>query len=453
MKNLFNTIYALFLIVIICSTGCSSDDDDDKSSLIEKPTATFEAEGDKFTSTTGEYFILIAKPTPEEKIVNEWYVDGVLEGTSTTLKYKFTTPGTKKVEYHVRNEAGEFIKEFTVEVSDVLIVNLSIGDVNSIDRHQGDELEIIALVSAGVGIKHQWEIDGVIVSTDHILDGFILSENKTYKVKYTAVHSTRTYVKEFTVKILGLPLEVDFTVKDKTQTRLKGKTLDILATVTEGAEGAKHTWKVNGTVVSETSELSYLCAEEGKFEITYDCINAQGDTFSYNWTLNVVVGSFMHDRFENGFREIMYKGGNANAIVEIVSNPLKEGLNVSDNVLKVSKSFVSQQLNVYIKRATPALDITNEIWNKGFDRVRFLYYNPATSGRKVTWKFNGVDPILEITPQPLFGQWSYVDIELTNTQMNSLTQLNLRLNDGTGNSDNDVVYIDDLEFYNSELMK
>lgn len=447
------TIWLLLFAFIVCMTSCSSDSNDETSSFVEKPTATFDAAGDQLTATTGEYFVLTATPTPNEKITNEWYVDDVLESTSTVLKCKFSTPGTKKVRYKVRNEAGEFVKDFTVVVTDVLVVNLSIGDVDQIERRQNEELEVIALVSAGVDIKHKWEVDGVVVSTDHILDGFILSESKTYRVKYTAVHATQTYMKEFTVKILGLPLNVTFSIMDKTVTRLTGKMLEIEATVTEGKDGAKHTWMVDGVTVSETDKLAYECIKEGSYDISYHCVSTAGDTFKYEWKLNVIVGSFMLDRFENGFREAMYKGGPATAVVKVVDNPMKSGLNVSDHVLTVSKSFLSQQLNVYVKRVNPSVDISGEVWNKGFDRVRFLYYNPATVGRMVTWKFNGMDPVLNITPQPEFGKWSYVDIELTNVQMNSLTQLNLRLNDGTGNSENDIVYIDDIEFYNSTLVK
>lgn len=447
------TIYFLLLALAVCMTACGSDSDDESASLTKKPTATFDAASDQLTATTGEYFILTATPTPNEKIVNEWYVDDVLESTSTILKHKFSTPGTKKVRYHVRNEAGEFIKEFTVVVADVLIVNLSIGDVNEINRHQNTELEVIALVAAGSNITHKWEIDGVVVSKDHILDGFILAERKTYHVKYTATHATQTYVKEFDVNILGLPLAVEFSIMDKILTRVQEQKLDIAATVTAGAEGAKHTWKVNDVVVSSSDKLSYECKEEGSFNISYHCVNGVGDTFTYEWTLNVVIGSFMHDRFENGLREAMFKGGPNTAIVEIVDNPLKAGLNTSANVLKVTKSFLSQQLNVYVKRPNSTADISGKVWNKGFDKVRFLYYNPTTVGRMVTWKFNGLDPVLNITPQPVLGQWSYVEIELTNTQMNTITQFNLRLNDGPGTSDNEIVYIDDFEFYNSTLMK
>ncbi len=163
--------------------------------------------------------------------------------------------------------------------------------------------------------------------------------------------------------------------------------------------------------------------------------------------------TFILDNFESGVKDIKFRGGPDAAVVEVVNNPLKSGLNTSDKVLMVTKSFASQQLNIYIRRASnPTVDISDEVWGKNFNRVRFMYYNPITSGRFVSWKYNGQDPTLNITPQPEFGVWSYVDIAVTPNQMDALTSIHLRLNDG-GNSDNDVVYIDNIEFYNAELME
>lgn len=164
--------------------------------------------------------------------------------------------------------------------------------------------------------------------------------------------------------------------------------------------------------------------------------------------------TFILDNFESGVKDIKFRGGNDAAVVDVVDNPLKSGLNTSNKVLKVTKSFASQQLNVYIKRASnPTVDISGDVWGKNFDRVRFMYYNPVASGRSVAWKYNGLDPILNITPQPALGVWSYVDIALTSNQMDALTSMNLRLNDGSGTSENDIVYIDNIEFYNAELME
>ena len=445
-------LFWLILVGVITFLPSCSSDTDNASSLIERLYATFSVESDQLTATTGQEFVLIAYTTPESKVSNKWYIDDVLESTATTLKYKFNTPGTKKVRYIVKNEAGEFSKEFTVKVTDVLVVNLSIGDVSFIERHLNSELEVVALVSAGTDITHQWEVDETVVSNDRILDRFMLTEKKTYKVKYTATNAVGNYVKEFEVRILGLPLDVDFSIKDTEIRRLKGKELEIVATIIDGAEGAVHEWKIGDTTVSSTDVLAYDCNEDGTFEIVYNCKNAAGDKFSRTWKLNVIVGSFMLDDFEKGWKDI-YRGGGNDAVVEIVDNPLKTDLNTSSKVLKVTKSFGSQQLNVYIKRAAnPTVDITADVWSQGFDRVRFMYYNPIVgSSRFVSWKYNGGDPVLTLSPQPLFGVWSYAELDLTTGKVNGLTSMNLRLNDG-GQLD-DIVYVDNIEFYNSDLIK
>lgn len=438
------------LLLVIGMVACKNDSD---NMAIEPPTATFSIEGDVLNSAIGDVFELTAHTQPKENVKSKWYIDGVLESITETLKIEFTTPGTKSIRYVARNVAGEFIKEITVEVADDLKISLSIGDVDEIERFQNDELEVSAMISAGSDVTHKWEVDGTEVGNEQALEGFILKEIKTYHVKYTGSNAIKTYIKEFDVIVLPRPLEVSLSVEEGTINILQKQKLDIEAEVLNGDIGVTHEWKVNGNIVSTTNIFTYNFDNAGIFEVTYKCANSMNETVTKTWTVEVKLAYFLLDNFESGALSINFKGGGSTAVLEVVDNPLVTGLNTSDKVLKLTKSFASQQLNIYIKRASnPTVDISDKIWGKGFDRVRFMYYNTNTTGRFVSWKMNGNDPVLTITPQPEFGVWSYVDISLTTAQMNSLTSLNLRLNDGTGNSD-DIIYIDNVEFYNSEAEK
>lgn len=313
------------LSFIACTVAC---DNDPEAVVYKEPTATFSIESDHLTSTVGDNFELIAYPQPEGKVYSKWFIDDVLEASTATLSYQFTSPGIKKVRYLAKNGAGEFSKEFTVEVNDILKVNLSIGDVSQIELKQFEELKVIALVSAGSNIQHQWEIDGTVVSTERILEGFMLNELKTYHVKYTATNSAGTFVKEFDVKTLDRPLEINFSVMDETIRMTQGNLLEIVANVLYGGAGAVHDWKINGKTVSITNTISNLCTEIGIFEITYKCVNELDETITHSWNLEVTDGTWMVATFEdNSYDDVRFTA--ADKTLSVIENPNKTGMNTS----------------------------------------------------------------------------------------------------------------------------
>lgn len=215
----------------------------------------------------------------------------------------------------------------------------------------------------------------------------------------------------------------------------------IKSTILEGAAFA------NSDYPAEVNSLTGIIRISGT-DVRIDIRNT-------NDVVGIETSSFLLDDFESGVKDIKFKGGSADAVVDVVDNPLKNGLNTSDKVLMVTNSFASQQLNIYIKRAAdPEVDITEYIRGKNFDRIRFKYYN-ENPNRKVMWKYNGAGSQVDITTQPALSEWSYGEIELTNSQMDALTQIHLRLNDtvdgSTENASTDIIYIDDIEFYSSSL--
>lgn len=159
------------------------------------------------------------------------------------------------------------------------------------------------------------------------------------------------------------------------------------------------------------------------------------------------------DDFESGTLHPRFRKGNPAGTLEIIDNPASGGINTSAKVLKVTNNWGSQQVNVDITKNQTGDDAI-DVANKGYDRFRFKYYSEVTEDRKVMWKHNGNGSEVDITVQPTLGAWSYAEIEMTEGEMNSLDMIHLRLNhklDGTNGSTDDIIYIDDLEFYNSSL--
>ena len=366
----------LSLLALVASVvACNNEPE---AVVYKEPVATFSIESDQLTSTVGDNFELTAYPQPEGKVYSKWYIDNVLESSTATLSYQFATPGTKKVRYVAKNGAGEFSKEFTVEVSDILKVNLSIGDVSLIELKQFEELKVIALVSGGSSIAHKWEIDGVVVSTERILEGFMLNELKTYHVKYTATNSAGTFVKEFDVKTLDRPLEITFSNMSTTIRKTQGELLEITANVLYGATGAVHDWKVNGTTVSTTKTLSYQCSENGTFEITYKCVNELNETVTHSWTLEVTDGTWMIATFENNsYDNIRFTA--ADITLSVIENPKKTGINTSNYCFQ---QFIPGNAGT---SGIIWLNFTENI--SAYGGIKFKYYK-YTADRKVQVDMN-----------------------------------------------------------------
>lgn len=449
MKKIKLLPILLFLSVLVFNS-CK---DNDTEELIVKFSETEKT----FDITIGETFVLMADTRPYGKVESEWYVNGELTVSGGKFSYQFPEDGEHTLKYVGKYDGQEISETFIVNVANMLKVSLSIGDETQVVKKLNETLKVSAIVEQGVGIIHKWEVDGVVKSTEAELL-YLLDEVKVHKVKYSAQNNKGTWEKEFDVVVESDEVKIEFSIEENSTIDVDvNEEFEIVATVTQGGVGISHEWKVGDDIKSTTETLKYTPALGGKYTITYTAKNAQGQTLrTAQWLLYVNDGYLMLDDFETGQKvnDKLYKGGASAAVVEVVNNPLSTGSNTSKYVLKVTGSFASQQLNIYINNATQGIDISSDIWGKGFDRIRFKYYN-ANANRKVMWKYNGQGSQVNITTQPVLGQWSYGEIELTQDKMDALVQIHLRLNDvvsGSASVD-DVIYIDDIEFYNSKVYK
>jgi hypothetical protein len=297
------------------------------------PQATFDREQPTISVAVREPVTFKATVTTEGRVTSRWYVDDALEGSALNFSYTFTQPGVYRIKYVASNNAGEFSKEFTVTVSDILNVQLSTGDSTTIKRKQMEELKLMAIIESGANIIHEWKIDGVTVSTEALLHNFMLNEVKNVNVTYTGVNAVGRFTKNLTVEVIERPLEITFSNNDENINLTKGEALNITANVLYGGTGVVHSWKINNSEISNSAILSYTLPETGNFTLSYHAVNVAGEEVNRKWTLYVSSGGFIFANFEDGVKPSNFTTSNSPGLT-VVDNPYKSGINTSSKVLK-----------------------------------------------------------------------------------------------------------------------
>ena len=130
------------------------------------PQVTFPVGESSMTATVGEEVEFRANVEEGDRLTCSWYVGETLEASTPSFTYVFRTPGTFDVRFEARNGAGSVSKTYEVTVSDVLEMYLSVGDSTRIKRLQLDNLKVMAIVTAGSNVQHEWTVDGQQASTE-----------------------------------------------------------------------------------------------------------------------------------------------------------------------------------------------------------------------------------------------------------------------------------------------
>jgi hypothetical protein len=388
------------------------------------PQATFDREQSSISVTVHEPVTLKATVTTEGRVTSRWYVDDALEGSALNFSYIFIQPGVYKIKYVASNNAGEFSKEFTVTVSDILNVQLSTGDSTSIKRKQLEELILMAIVESGANITHEWKIDGQTVSTDALLHNFILSEVKNFNVTYTGVNAVGRVSKSLTVEVIERPLEITFSNNDENINLTKGDVLNITANVLYGGTGVVHSWKINNNEISNFATLSYTLPETGNFALSYHAVNAAGEEVNRTWTLYVSSGGFIFADFENGVKPSNFTTSNSPGLT-VVDNPNKSGINTSSKVLKDAVSGTGSTSGFFDFDLS---QIPNLSQYTGF---RVKIYRIAGNNYFPYIKFGSTgNNIAPVTMPVKFGEWETIEFIFDKS---TYTKHQLRpLSDNTG---------------------
>ena len=137
-------------------------------------------------------------------ISHEWKVDGEVKSDKAYFD-TFDLPEARiyTVAYTGKNAAGTYTKSFEVQAMErPLEINFSNVDA-SISSKQGAIVQIIATVKyGGTGVRHEWKVDGSVVSTDAVFSQAFDGEGP-YTITYHAVNAkNETVDRTWTVTII-----------------------------------------------------------------------------------------------------------------------------------------------------------------------------------------------------------------------------------------------------------
>ena len=302
------------------------------------PAVNFPAESDFLTASVGSKVSIEADITAGDNLTVGWYVDEVLESSSEDFEYVFEYPGSYIVTFKASNGSGSVEKEYTVEIYDVLSISLSTADSLSVERLQGDYLKVMAIVESGVGVSHQWSVDGVVLSQDAYFDIFLIPEVGTYTVSYLGTNAVGSFSKSFQLVALDRPLEVRLSNTDSAISVKDGETVTVIAEILSGSDGLVQKWLLDGVEITSGSTFSRIFTK-GSYSLMYSAVNAKGETFTFEWQVEVAGAGYLLDDFE-GVTELgaIWRKGENQPGVQLADNPKKTDLNMSDKVMSNSVS-------------------------------------------------------------------------------------------------------------------
>lgn len=286
-----------------------------------------------------------------------WSVDGEKVAGTPSVRWTFSKLGVSKVNFLASNSLGTVEREYTVTVLGIpLVVSYSVEDA-VVESVVGTPLEMaVTVVSGDKSTVHSWTLDGAEIS-----DGLSFSKTFTeaeigthtltyYGINVDGLSATRTW----TVHVVDLPLEVNFTPADTALEAMETQSVNFAAQIVHGATGAVYSWKVNGSEVSTAPAFVYDCTAQGIFTITGGVTNGIGEKAEKSWTLTVtekVALSLLFDDFEHSELGVnpFYKGNNVGgvSILQTVENPYKTAANPSDRVLVDKGSMMSNNSSGY----------------------------------------------------------------------------------------------------------
>ncbi len=444
--NRIDTIkYRLMVLLAACAVCMACEEDAEPMESVEPEAELSETQTD-LTIAVNEPFSLSANVTTEGRVTSKWYVDGVLEAATTVFDYKFTAPGIYVVKYEARTGAGEFIRTWRVTVTDVLEMELSVGDSTVVERIQLDDMMVMAVVISGENVRHLWKVDDVVVSDEALLK-FNLAELKDYMFSYVGENEVGRFEKTFTVHVLERPLEIAFSEEDAGLSLKENQTLEITADVLYGGSGVTHEWKVNDEVVSTSATLNHAFAEEGVYTVAYKAVNSKGESVEKSWTVTVVAVdiTLMHNFEAETSIPAIYSTVNTPGLA-LVDNPLKDDVNNSNKVLR-QQAGGTASTSGFMDVDVSGFDMTQ------YTGFRFKLYR----GQNAYFPYIEVDgtKVDPVTPASGVDAWETLEFRF---EANAWSKITIRLmktasggNITGGNIDGSVpdntrtVYLDDFE--------
>ena len=444
MKRNIMTVMAAAVVLCQCAP-------DVKPLHHTAPVVKFASDAESMTAKVGTPVTFKAEIVSGDRLTKGWYVDEVLESSTDEFTYTFMTPGTYEVKFKASNGAGASEKSWSVSVSDVLEMHLSVGDSAAVTRMEQSTLMLYAIVDKGSDVEHSWSVDGEKMSDKAFFGTYFLEDTKSHEVSYEGHNAAGSFSKTFTVNVDERPLTIQFSSEAATLSSKIGATLNITAKILFGGTGASHKWYVGDKLVSETSELSYKLAEAGILAVRYECVNAKGEKVERSWTVNVAAREeVIFEDFENGSYTCFKQG-----TLSVVANPHPSGLNTSSKVLKAEAPGSGSTSGYFTM-------INSELSAKGIDLKQY-------KGLKVlVWMdkgrywpvmdYKGVGKVLPKDGKPDFtGEWEVLEYDINFSTNQQMQPRPFQVLDANGKPQNingaatetnpRVVYFDDFTLY------
>lgn len=131
-----------------------------------------------------------------------------------------------------------------------------------------------------------WYVNGVAAASTPTMT-YAFTQVGLYTVRCEVYNDGGRVAKVYKVKVNGIPLEVEFSDSGDEVSCDQGDEVRISATVVGGDKEVKHSWSIDGTVVSETADFIHTFMEPGTFTLAYAGVNAYRMTAAKSWTVRV----------------------------------------------------------------------------------------------------------------------------------------------------------------------
>lgn len=394
------------------------------------PVVNFPLEAQNITSKVGEPVSFKANVVSGDRLSKAWYVDGVLESSDEEFTYTFFKPGEYEVSFKVSNGAGTVEKSYSVSVSDVLEMHLSVEDSTVVTRVEQSFLKLYAIVDKGSDVVHSWSVDGEKLSDKAFFGTFFLKDTQSHEISYTGSNGAGSFSKKFTVNVNERPLTIQFSEEAATLSSKIGATLTLTAKVLFGGTGVVHKWYIDSKLVSESTTMSYKFTAAGTVVLRYEGKNAKGEIVERSWTVNVAArDEAIFEDFENGAYTCFKQG-----TLSVVDNPHPSGLNKSSKVLKVSAPGTGGTSGYFTM-------INSEIAKKGIDITKYRGLKVLVWMDKGKYwpvmDYKGRGKVLPNDGKPEFtGEWEVLEYSIDFSTNQQLQPRPFQILDGNGKPQN-----------------
>ena len=332
----------------------------------------------------------VADITNTDVYTCSWSIDEETVSELPSFIYTFVTPGSFDVKFLAANEKGRLEKNFTVNVAGVPLEVEYSCEADTVSARIGETVELSVTVLAGdKNTVHSWKIDGEELSSSNVFAKSFDTPGK-YTLNHFAINrDSMTASRSWVLDISDLPLEVTFTPKEQSITSFVGDVVNFSAAVTSGVFGVGFAWTVDGAEAGTDKTLEQKFDSTGEHKVAVKVTNAQGDSASNEWTVEVSerpvdpgtdpeAGTYIFDDFESstvGVPSAFYIGNSVGGVnvMKVVDNPYKTASNSSSKVLVDEGSLITWSSSAYFKFTITARPDGTEFSSSeraGYNRLR-----------------------------------------------------------------------------------